>query len=80
MKRIAHILALAAGLALAGAASAEAACKVEYKAKRNQPFELFYEVAVLPGPCTMAAARAQLAPILAGRGLTLLKILSVRQQ
>ncbi len=80
MKRITHILALAAGLAVAGAASADAACRVEYKAKRTAPFELFYEVVVLPGPCTMKAAKAQLAPTLADRGLTLLKILSIRKQ
>lgn len=73
-------MTLATGLALAGVATAQAACYVEYKAKRDNPLELFYDVAVVPGPCTMASARAQLAPMLAGQGLTLLKILSVREK
>lgn len=80
MTRFLRITTLAVGIALAGAAAAQAACYVEYKAKRDNPLELFYEVAVVPGPCTMATARAQLAPILAGQGLTLLKILSVKEQ
>ncbi|MEQ8292653.1 MAG: hypothetical protein RIA08_10645 [Roseovarius sp.] len=80
MKRTLTICLLAAGLALSAAASAQAACQVEYKAKRDNPLELFFEVAVVPGPCDTATAQAQLRPILAGKGLTLLKILSVREQ
>jgi hypothetical protein len=80
MKRIITIFTLAAGLALAAAAGAQAACYVEYKAKRDNPLELFYEVAVIAGPCNESAARAQLAPTLDGKGLTLLKIVSVREK
>lgn len=80
MKRILHISILAAGLALTGAAAAQAACSVEYKAKRDNPLELFFQVAVVPGPCNNATVRAQLQPILAGKGLKLLKIISVREQ
>jgi len=80
MKRTIIMIALAAGLALSGAAGAQAACTVEYKAKRDNPLELYYEVATIEGPCNKRAARAQLAPILAGKGLELLKIMSVRDQ
>ncbi|WP_422032179.1 hypothetical protein [Roseovarius sp.] len=80
MKRTLIICLLSAGLALSAAASAQAACRVEYKAKRDNPLELFFEVAVVPGPCNPATAQAQLRPILAGKGLTLLKILSVREE
>ncbi|KZY35343.1 hypothetical protein A3731_36150 [Roseovarius sp. HI0049] len=80
MKRTLIICLLAAGLALSAAASAQAACSVEYKAKRDNPLELFFEVAVVPGPCNPATAEAQLRPILAGKGLTLLKIVSVREE
>ena len=80
MKRTLIICLLAAGLALSAAASAQAACSVEYKAKRDNPLELFFEVAVVPGPCNAATAEAQLRPILAGKGLTLLKIVSVREE
>lgn len=79
MKEMIRIFLLAAGLSLVGVAMAEAACYVEYKAKRDNPLELFYEVAVVRAPCNVASARAQLAPKLAARGLTLLKILSVRK-
>ena len=80
MKRMITILALVLSVALAGTTGAHAACYVEYKAKRDNPLELFYEVAVVAEPCNKASARAQLAPVLAGQGLKLLKILSVRKQ
>jgi len=80
MKRMITIFTLAMGLALAGTAGAHAACYVEYKAKRDNPLELFYEVSVISEPCNKSSARAQLTPVLAGQGLTLLKILSVSEQ
>jgi len=57
---------------------AAAACEVEYKAKRDAPFELFYEVTTVDASCSSAerALRAKLA----SRGLTLLKILSKRDK
>lgn len=73
-------LALAAlVVSLATYGSAQAACFAEYKAKRDTPFALFYEVAQISGPCTVANATAQLRAQLAGQGLTLLKVLSVRE-
>lgn len=76
MKQITLSLALAA--LIAGPASA--ACLAEYKAKRDTPFQLFYDVARIDGPCTPANAQAQLTPQLAAQGLTLLKVLSVRAE
>ncbi len=79
MKRMLRIITLSTGLAMI-AAGAHAACYVEYKAKRDNPLELFYNVAVVSGPCTRASARPQIRAMLAAQGLTLLKILSVREQ
>ena len=61
-------------------AAAQAACLAEYKAKRDNPLELFYNVAVISGPCTVAQARAELQARLARQGLKLLKVISVREQ
>ena len=58
---------------------AQAACMAEYKAKRDNPLELFYDVAKVPGPCTTQNATAQLKAMLAAQGLTLLKVLSVTE-
>jgi hypothetical protein len=79
MKRITRITTLALGLAVAGTASS-AACIVEYKAKRDNPLELFYDVAQVGGDCSIADATARLEKDLAKEGLTLLKVLSVRKQ
>lgn len=57
-----------------------AACVVEYKAKRDNPLELFYATAMIDGACTIASARAKLRRQLGAEGLTLLKILSVSEQ
>lgn len=73
-------LAVTGALFLAAPAMAQGACTVEYKAKRDNPLELHYDVAQISGPCTMANARAQLADQLSSRGLTLLKVLSVSEQ
>jgi len=77
MKRILCTIAPAIALALS-AETAIAACVVEYKAKRDTPFELFYNVTTINAPCSQAEAalRAQLAQ----RGLTLLKIMSKKEQ
>lgn len=78
MKRMFFIVLLGAAISMAGVAGAQAACRVEYKAKSDNPLTLYYDTAVLPGPCK--TARAQLRRMLAARGLVLLKILSVRPQ
>ncbi|EAQ24443.1 MULTISPECIES: hypothetical protein [unclassified Roseovarius] len=69
-------LILAFGLVLA-ASSAHAACQVEYKAKRDKPLELYYDVTVVNAPC--ASAEAALRAQLAQQGLTLLKVLSKKE-
>jgi hypothetical protein len=73
-------LPLVAVLALAMPAMAKAACMAEYKAKRDNPLKLHYDVAQINGSCTIANARAQLAGQLSRQGLTLLKVLSVSEQ
>jgi len=80
MKHMLISLTLTAGLALAATAEAQAACTVEYKAKRDNPLKLFYDVATISGPCTREAARAELQRNLGAQGRTLLKILSVRKK
>ena len=72
-------MVLALGLAMA-ATGASAACVVEYKAKRDNPLELFYEVAEVGGDCSVGDATARLQAKLAEEGLTLLKVLSVTQE
>ncbi len=76
MIQITRPLILAFGLVLA-ATSAQAACQVEYKAKRDKPLELFYDVTTVNAPC--ASAEAALRAKLAQRGLTLLKVLSKKE-
>ncbi len=71
---------VAACLAVTGAGAAQAACLAEYKAKRDNPLELHYDVAQIDGPCTKANARKQLQARMAARGMTLLKVLSVRDE
>ena len=66
--------------ALMLAPAAHAACYAEYKAKRDKPFQLHYDVAQISEPCTERSAKAQLNRRLAGQGLTLLKVLSVTKQ
>lgn len=76
MTRFAPIIAAALG-ALLCAGTAQAACRVEFKAKRDSPLELYYDVMTVDAPC--ASAEAVLRARLASRGLTLLKILSKRE-
>ncbi len=66
-------------LFMATAAQAQASCAAEYKAKRDTPFELHYDVAQISGPCTMSNAETQLRKKLAREGLVLLKVLSVKE-
>ena len=77
MKQILLISAL--GLAVSTVA-AQAACNAEYKAKRDNPLELHYNVATIKEPCTKASARAQLEGRLAGQGIKLLKIMTVTKK
>ena len=79
MKRMLRIITLSTGLAMI-AAGAHAACYVEYKAKRDNPLALFYDVTVVTGPCRRAAVRPKLRAMLESQGLTLLKILSVTER
>ena len=76
MIHITRLLLLAFGLVLA-ATTAQAACQVEYKAKRDKPLELYYDVTVVNAPCS--AAEAALRAQLAQKGLTLLKVLSKKE-
>lgn len=69
----------ATGLAL-GATGVQAACIVEYKAKRDNPLELFYDVTQVGGDCSVAAVSARLQKQLAKQGLILLKVMSVRKK
>ncbi|MDV4144808.1 MULTISPECIES: hypothetical protein [Shimia] len=73
------ILSLIAALGLAPAA-ASAACYVEYKAKRDTPYALIYDVATVGGPCTRQDAKARLARQLKSQGLVLLKVISVTKR
>lgn len=79
MKRI-LITPIALVAFLLGAQPASAACMVEYKAKRDNPLELFYDVAQVGGDCNIAAVQKKLEKKLAKEGLTLLKVLSVKKQ
>lgn len=76
MKQIALSLAILVALVL----PAHAECTVEYKAKRDNPLELFFETTQISGACTKENAAQTLAAQLAEKGLTLLKIVSVTEQ
>ena len=78
MKRMLPALLAAALIATAGATAAEAACRVVYKAKSDNPLSLYFDSAVLPGPCS--DADALLRQMLAEQGRQLLKILSAQPQ
>ena len=57
------------------AASAQAACYADYKAKQDGPLRLHYGVAEVEGPCTKRNAQRVLEPRLAAAGWTLLTVL-----
>lgn len=75
-RRILPLLALVSCLA---AGMADAACQVQYKAKRDNPLKLDFGTASLPDEAcaSEAAAAAALAPRLAEKGWTLLAIVSI---
>ena len=79
MKRI-LIISLALVMLALGAQAASAACAVEYKAKRDNPLKLYHDVALVKGDCNIAAVTPKLQKKLAKKGLTLLKVLSVKKQ
>lgn len=79
MKRVLITPVAIAGL-LIGTQAANAACSVEYKAKRDNPLELFYDVAQIGGACNIKAVTPKLEKKLAKEGLKLLKVLSVKKQ
>jgi hypothetical protein len=62
---------------LVSAASAQAACYADYKAKRDNPLQLAYGVSEIHGACDPASAYAELAPRLAAGGWQLLEVVSV---
>lgn len=70
---------LLALIAILAAAPAAAACRVEYKAKRDNPLKLDFGVTSLPDAACASkqAAAAALAPKLAQQGWTLLSIVSI---
>lgn len=70
-------LLLIAGLLMAIAAPASAACYADYKAKKSSPLQLHYGVMQISGSCTKAAAAAQARARLGANGWTLLNVLSV---
>lgn len=72
-------LLIAAMAALLSAQPADAACRVEYKAKMDNPLRLDFGVADLPdAACASKAAAAKaLAPKLQKQGWTLLAIVSI---
>lgn len=77
MKVVIRTLSVALVLMLA-AQTAQAACEVEYKAKRDSPFKLFYNVTTVDAPCS--AAEGALRGQLARQGLTLLKVMSKKEK
>lgn len=70
-------LTLSLTLILAMAATAQADCYADYKAKQDAPLRLHYGVAQVSGQCSQAAARQQLTARLAAQGWTLLQVLNV---
>ena len=67
-------------LALFPADAAQADCRAEYKAKRDNPLKLFHDVVRISGPCTRANAAMQLQRQLAAQEITLLKVISLRNE
>lgn len=77
MKRIAPIIAAAITGLVLFAGAAQAACQVEYKAKRDNPLKLYHDVTTVDAPC--GSAEAALRAQLAAQGLTLLKVLAKKE-
>lgn len=77
MRHTAHLSLITLGLSLV-ATAAYAACEVEYKAKRDKPLVLYYDVATINAPC--ASAEAALRAQLEKKGQTLLKVMSKKEK
>lgn len=75
MKQILYSVVLVGSFTLA--ASANAACYADYKAKQDNPLRLHYGVAQVQGACSVSSAKAELSGRLASRGWTLLNVLTV---
>jgi hypothetical protein len=73
--RIKHFVVAAALCTFASAAAAD--CTAVYKAKQDNPLRLEHGSLIVSGPCTTSAARLKVETMLASRGWTLLKVLSV---
>ncbi|MFZ1727725.1 MAG: hypothetical protein WBO29_06995 [Albidovulum sp.] len=73
------LLLVAAMIAFLSAPTADAACRVEYKAKMDNPLRLNFGTADLPdAACASKATAAKvLAPILQQQGWTLLAIVAI---
>lgn len=56
---------------------AQAACSVEYKAKKDNPLKLTYG-SISVANCSQAAAEAEARAALAAQGWILLKVLSIK--
>ena len=70
-----------ASLALLAAASAQAACYADYKAKKDNPLRLHYGVAQVPdNACNRQAAARVIAARIARDGWQLLNVVSVFDQ
>ena len=69
-------LIAAMGLSLT-ATFAQADCLVEYKAKQDNPLRLEHGTLTVAAPCTLDVATTNATAVLAERGWTLLKVLSV---
>jgi hypothetical protein len=59
---------------LALSSAAQAACYVDYKAKRDDPLRLHYGVAEILGACNIEGATVELAPRLAADDWQLLSV------
>lgn len=68
---------LLASVSILAAATAQAGCFADYKAKQDDPLRLHYGVAQIQGDCTPANAEAELTPRLAADGWLLLNVLGV---
>ena len=76
MRLLRHFV-LAAGLAVASAGAASAACYADYKAKRDDPLRLQYGVFEVRGACDRRSAAEELRPRLLADGWQLLEVVSV---
>jgi hypothetical protein len=74
---IMHKILISAVFVLTAAASAQAACYADYKAKQDDPLRLQYGVAEIRGECSVSGATEELAGRLSSDGWQLLEVLDV---